>query len=126
MDSYATGGRVLEEVERIFRDLLPKNGLEVREEQISLCHFMLDSLLKNKTALCDAGVGIGKTYAYLAACILLREYRPQIGRPLSMPVVISTSTIALQEAMIGEYIPFLSRFLLEYQIIQKPIRAIIR
>ena len=30
---------------------------------------MLDTLLKNNIALCDAGVGIGKTYAYLTACI---------------------------------------------------------
>ena len=57
------------EIERIFRILLPQNGLAVREEQITLCHAMLDTLLKNNIALCDAGVGIGKPYAYLTACI---------------------------------------------------------
>lgn len=51
------------EIEKIFRILLPQNGLSVREEQITLCHAMLDTLLKNNIALCDAGVGIGKTYA---------------------------------------------------------------
>ena len=30
------------EIERIFRILLPQNGLAVREEQIALCHAMLD------------------------------------------------------------------------------------
>lgn len=50
------------EIEKIFRILLPQNGLSVREEQITLCHAMLDTLLKNNIALCDAGVGIGKTY----------------------------------------------------------------
>lgn len=30
---------------------------------------MLDTLLEGKIALCDAGVGIGKTYAYLVACV---------------------------------------------------------
>ena len=64
------------EIERIFRILLPQNGLAVREEQIALCHTMLDTLLHNKIALCDAGVGIGKTYAYLTACILLKKFYP--------------------------------------------------
>ena len=32
------------EIERIFRILLPQNGLAVREEQIALCHAMLDTL----------------------------------------------------------------------------------
>ena len=53
------------EVEQIFRELLPEAGLHVREEQIRLCHEMLDALMKNEITLCDAGVGIGKTYAYL-------------------------------------------------------------
>ena len=62
------------EVERIFRELFPEAGLHVREEQIRLCHEMLDALMKNEITLCDAGVGIGKTYAYLTACILMRKY----------------------------------------------------
>ena len=63
------------EVERIFRVILPESGLTVRKEQIALCHSMLDSLLHNTISLCDAGVGIGKTYAYL--CLLYTSY--QIG-----------------------------------------------
>ena len=74
------------EIERIFRILLPQNGLAVREEQIALCHAMLDTLLHNKIALCDAGVGIGKTYAYLTACILLKKFYPS-GPAGSQPVV---------------------------------------
>ena len=113
------------EIERIFRILLPQNGLAVREEQITLCHAMLNTLLKNSIALCDAGVGIGKTYAYLTACILLKKFAPH-GPAGSQPVVVSTSSVALQNAVIGEYIPFLSRIFLENRIIQKPIRAIVR
>ncbi|MFR1479515.1 MAG: hypothetical protein ACLSB9_29420 [Hydrogeniiclostridium mannosilyticum] len=114
------------EIEKIFRVLLPQNGLAVREEQIILCHSMLDTLIQNNIALCDAGVGIGKTYAYLTACIILKKFYPQTGHYGSLPVVVSTSSVALQEAMIGEYIPFLSRILLESHVIQKPIRAIVR
>ncbi|WP_050642203.1 MULTISPECIES: ATP-dependent DNA helicase [Clostridia] len=117
------------EVETIFRKLLPAEGLNVREEQIELCHTMLDSLLYGKIALCDAGVGIGKTYAYLIACILMRKYAILSGKFVlcdSRPVVISTSSIALQKAILSEYIPFLSKILTEHEIIQTPIRAIVR
>ena len=113
------------EIEKIFRILLPQNGLAVREEQITLCHAMLDTLLKNNIALCDAGVGIGKTYAYLTACILLKKFAPH-GPAGSQPVVISTSSVALQDAIIGEYSPLLSRIFLENRVISKPIRAIVR
>ena len=111
------------EIERIFRVLLPQNGLAVREEQITLCHVMLDTLLENKIALCDAGVGIGKTYAYLTACILMKRFSRSAASQL---VVVSTSSVALQDAIIGEYLPFLSRIFLENHIIQKPIRAAVR
>ena len=110
------------EVERIFRNLLPQNGMAVREEQISLCHAMLDALFQNKIILCDAGTGIGKTYAYLTACILLQKFYPARVQP----VLISTSSVALQDAIMKEYIPFLSKIFLENRIISEPIRAVIR
>lgn len=121
--------RAHQEVEKIFRVLFPEQGLAVREEQIRLCHEMLDALLGEQIALCDAGVGIGKTYAYLVACVLLRKYSMLTGRgnPLEQrPVVVSTSSIALQKAILTEYIPFLSRVLLEQGIIQSPLRAVVR
>ena len=71
------------------------------------------------------GWGIGKTYAYLTACILLKKFYPS-GPAGSQPVVVSTSSVALQDAIIGEYIPFLSRIFLENHIIPKPIRAMVR
>lgn len=110
------------EVEKFFRVILPKSGLTVREEQIALCHSMLDSLLHNTISLCDAGVGIGKTYAYLVACILARKYSIQLSRPL----VISTSSVALQEAILGEYLPFLSKVLLSSGVIDEPLTAYLR
>ncbi len=109
--------------EWVFRALLPERGLTEREGQIVLCHQMLDTLNAGKTALFDAGVGIGKTYAYLTACILLQRFYSQTGVP---SVVISTSSVALQEALFTEYIPFLSQLFLENQVISRPIRAVIR
>lgn len=67
------------EIDEIFLKLLPEAGLSVREEQVKLSHQMLDTLLEGKIALCDAGVGIGKTYAYLVACVLMRRYAAAMG-----------------------------------------------
>lgn len=119
------------EIEYIFRELLPKHGLNVREEQLRLSHEMLDTLWGKQIALCDAGVGIGKTYAYLAACIMWGKYR-ETGRTAAdyqmpcLPSVISTSSITLQDAILREYIPFLSRILLEEKIIRVPLKAVVR
>ena len=121
--------RAHQEVEKIFRVLLPEQGLAVREEQIRLCHEMLDTLLGERIALCDAGVGIGKTYAYLVACVLMRKYSILMERnslPKQHPVVVSTSSIALKKAILSEYVPFLSRVLVEQGIIQTPLRAVVR
>ena len=121
--------RAHQEVEKIFRVLLPEQGLAVKEEQIRLCHEMLDTLLGERIALCDAGVGIGKTYAYLVACVLMRKYSILMERnslPKQHPVVVSTSSIALQKAILSEYVPFLSRVLVEQGIIQTPLRAVVR
>ncbi len=121
--------RAHQEVEKIFWVLLPEQGLAVREEQIRLCHEMLDTLLEERIALCDAGVGIGKTYAYLVACVLMRKYSILMERnslPKQHPVVVSTSSIALQKAILSEYVPFLSRVLVEQGIIQTPLRAVVR
>lgn len=117
------------EIDGIFRGLLPRHGLCVREAQIKLSHQMLDTLLGKKIALCDAGVGIGKTYAYLTACIIMRKYAGVLERftaSENRPVTISTSSIALQKAIMQEYLPFLSKVLQEAGVIHQPIRAVIR
>lgn len=54
-------------IDHIFKDLFPAQGMAERSEQIKLSHRMLDTMLNGGIALCDAGTGIGKTYAYLAA-----------------------------------------------------------
>ena len=109
--------------ENIFRQQLPAHGMAVREGQIKLCHTMLDALYNKEVALCDAGVGLGKTYAYLVACLLWQNQRP---RASWQPVVISTASVALQEAILQEYIPFLSSILLQYGYLDTPIQAVLR
>lgn len=120
--------RAHEDIDYIFRTLLKENGLVVREEQIKLSHQMLDALLYKQIALCDAGVGIGKTYAYLIACVIMRKYalNRRIISNGKWPIVISTSSVALQNAIIKEYIPFLSKILLKSGMIQTPLKACVR
>ncbi|RHR25857.1 ATP-dependent DNA helicase [Clostridium sp. AF19-22AC] len=116
------------EIEDIFRKYLPECGMSVREEQLNISHRMLDALASNNIALCDAGVGIGKTYAYLTACAIWKKYSGFTTGYCSgeLPVVISTSSIALQKAIMEEYIPFLSDLLLRYGILNHPLQAVIR
>ena len=124
MQTYPTGyAESHRMVEQIFREILPRRGMTVREEQIALCHEVLDTLYNKEISLCEAGVGIGKTLAYLVACILWQMHRPN---QLKMPVVISTSSVALQDAILNEYLPDLSAVLLAEGIITKPITAVVR
>ena len=56
-------------IDHIFIDLLPQHGMVQRPAQIQLSHEMLDAMLREKIALCDAGTGIGKTFSYLVAAV---------------------------------------------------------
>ncbi|MCI5929213.1 MAG: ATP-dependent DNA helicase [Pseudoflavonifractor capillosus] len=113
------------EIDHIFTTLFPAQGMVVRPAQIELSHRMLDSMLDGGIALSDAGTGIGKTYAYLVAGTVFARRLAREGRPFH-PILISTSSIALQTAVVEEYIPFLSAILLADGMIQAPIRAVIR
>ena len=112
-------------IDRIFKDLMPTVGMAERPEQIALSHRMLDAMLDGNIALCDAGTGIGKTYAYLTAGIVFQLWRDKRRKP-PRPILISTSSIALQNAVRNEYIPLLSDLLLDDNMIEQPIRAVIR
>ena len=95
------------ELDHIFKTILPVHGMTERPEQIRLSHTMLDAMFENRIALSDAGTGIGKTYAYLTAAIVYSHSRLVDGLPFQ-PVIIATSSIALQNAIVREYLPFLS------------------
>ena len=124
MQTYPTGYAESHRMtEQIFREILPRHGMAVREEQISFCHEVLDTLYNKEISLCEAGVGTGKTLAYLVACILWQIHLPD---RLKMPIVISTASVALQEAILTEYLPELSDVLLQEGLIRTPIQAVIR
>lgn len=110
-------------IDHIFKDLLPAQGMVERSEQIKLSHRMLDAMLNGGIALCDAGTGIGKTYAYLTAAAAASRFGAGLSR---RPIIISTSSIALQNAVQTEYLPLLSCTLLADGQIDKPLLSVIR
>ncbi|NCB00304.1 MAG: ATP-dependent DNA helicase, partial [Clostridia bacterium] len=126
-------------IDFIFHSLLPQYGMKIREAQIELAHRMLDVLGGRQISLHEAGVGIGKTFSYLIATIAfhlclpddwwVRNHYPfshSYQKRTPMPIVISTSSIALQQAIQTDYLPFLSDLLMEHHIIQKPLRSVVR
>lgn len=113
------------EIDHIFKDLFPTRNMAERPEQVALCHRMLEAMLKGGIALCDAGTGIGKTYAYLVAGTVYSRFQATSGLA-PKPILVSTSSIALQNAVLGEYLPLLSGLLLEDGMIAKPLQAVIR
>lgn len=113
--------RASELLAHIFYDILPGYGLILRENQLSLSLTMLEAMGRGKVALCEAEVGTGKTHAYLMAAVIYRLFHAE-----GQPVVISTSTIALQKALTEEYIPQISGILLEHRIIEEPLTFAVR
>lgn len=113
--------RASELLSYIFTDILPKHGLTLREEQMKLSLAMLKGLQRKDISLCEAEVGTGKTHAYILAVVVNNLFSEQ-----KAPTVISTSTIALQKALINEYIPQISEILIEHRIIDVPLSFVVR
>jgi len=120
----------------IFEKLLPEHGYSLRSEQLKLAEDILEALRSRSVSLAEAGVGIGKTHAYLIAAALikrghvidfwLRGQYPGMAHIAEMPILIATSSIALQRAIVKDYIPEISRILLADGVITKPLTGVIR
>lgn len=73
----------------------PAAGLNVREGQINMAEEVLKAISEEHHLVAEAGVGIGKSYGYLVPVLLFHKES-------GMPVVIATSTIALQEQLASD------------------------
>ena len=125
-------------VQTLFREILPKYGYKIREEQISLAMEFLEALAGRKTLLAELPTGNGKSIVMILVGILIR--RSEINKTwsgsffpgmsaaewLQMGVLISTSSIALQKAIHDEVIPEISDILIEWGIIRNPITSVVR
>ena len=122
----------------IFTDILPRYGYALRENQIVLAEHILKTIARRAISLAESEVGTGKTLAYLTAAALAKRGRlndfwmhghypsQSYADSAHMPVVVATSSIALQQAIIQDYIPALSDILMENGVIRTPLTAVIR
>lgn len=108
-------------IRELFGSVFPRYGFIVRENQLTLALEMYRAIQYNQIALCEAGVGSGKTLAYLVATLV---HRLALGD--KRPTILSTPTIALQKAITEEYLPQLSEMLLQSGLIAQPLRFVVR
>ena len=87
---------ISEEATAFFEDDAPeKHGFEQRPGQLDMAYDILDALIQKRHIAAEAGVGIGKSYSFLFPLLLYSE-------AMNRPVVIATSTIALQEQLMND------------------------
>jgi predicted DnaQ family exonuclease/DinG family helicase len=79
-------------------------GYEYRPEQVRMAQAVALALNSGEHLIVEAGTGTGKSVAYLLPAIFYASQN-------SVPVVVSTNTINLQEQLIGKDIPDLLRAL---------------
>ena len=103
MISFQENSRL--DIKKIFADdgLIARSyeGFEHRPEQVEMADAVQKALTENYHLAVEAGTGVGKSFAYLAAAIdrvLQKKQR----------ALVSTYTITLQEQLINKDIPFLA------------------
>lgn len=110
-------------IDTVTGEIIP--AYNIREEQISLAKKMYIGFTEKQVALCKAEVGTGKTLSYLVAAIVAKHHNGMTYGQ-NLPVTITTSSIELQKALVEREIPNLSKMLLNYYIIEKPLTAVLR
>lgn len=77
----------------VFYDILPQAGFEIRDEQIFMAYQLERAFSDKKVIFAEAGVGTGKTIAYLLYAICYARY---IGKP----AIIACADEALIEQLV--------------------------
>lgn len=78
-----------------FMNKIPKLGFEQREGQEDMALDICNAIAYKEHTIVEAGVGIGKSYAYIVPLLYYNKL-------FNKPVLIATSTIALQEQLIKD------------------------
>ncbi|MCR3922741.1 MAG: ATP-dependent DNA helicase [Firmicutes bacterium] len=86
--------KLAEWIGQIFYDILPEHGYEIREEQIFTAFQFADAFCHKRVHFAEAGLGTGKTFAYLLTAIAYARFSGK-------PVVIACASTALQEQLAG-------------------------
>ena len=87
--------KLVEWIGDVLYDILPEHGYEIRDEQIFTAFQIADAICDDQVHLAEAGLGTGKTFAYLLSAIPYARFRKK-------PVVIACATTALQEQLARE------------------------
>ena len=74
---------------RVFYEVLPAQGYEIREEQIYASFRIAKALGSGRTLLAEAGPGTGKTFAYLLPAVCFARFK-------GAPVLVASATSLLQ------------------------------
>lgn len=86
--------KLAEWISDVFYDILPQYGYEVREEQIYTALQMATAVCKEKVHFAEAGLGTGKTFAYLLTALAYARFKKK-------PAIIACASTALQEQLAG-------------------------
>lgn len=92
---------------KVFSKLLPDKGFEERSEQEFMAYHIETALKAGRPLLAEAGVGTGKTFAYLIPILLSHDWTSSL---LRKTLIIATNTIVLQHQLIDDILD-LSRVL---------------
>ena len=88
---------VIKNVMDFFEKKSSKYGFEDRIGQQDMAYDIAEAIRDEQHLLIEAGVGIGKSYAYIVPLLYLHK-----ASVYPSPMIISTSTIALQEQLMGD------------------------
>lgn len=80
---------------KFFMEKIPRLGFEQREGQEDMALDICNAIADRQHTVIEAGVGIGKSYAYIVPLLYYNKL-------FNKPVIIATSTIALQEQLIED------------------------
>lgn len=86
--------KLIDWIGEVFYDILPEHGYEVREEQVYTAFQLAEAVCNRRVHLAEAGLGTGKTFAYLLTAIAYARFSGK-------PVVIACASTALQEQLSG-------------------------
>ena len=86
--------KLTEWIGQAFYDVLPEHGYEIRDEQIYTAFQLAEAVCKGKIHFAEAGLGTGKTFAYLLTAVAYARLKGK-------PAVIACASTALQEQLAG-------------------------
>jgi ATP-dependent DNA helicase DinG len=133
-----SAGELHSAIDSTIRSFLPTHGHPVHKKQLDLAAKMLTAICHRHMVLVETEAGDETTYTYLTAGVLSKRsrvndfwnhgYYPAMSylSTAHMPIVISASSVARQRAIARDYIPELSRILMEHGVIRTPLTSVIR